>query len=175
MNQSKYVKNLSKYEMRLIAKMRGIKVRKSISKIELFKIFKKDKITYKEFPFKSIITYIKSSLSKRGHKLIRNDLKYDEQMKELTYSQVKSFKEKLTKFNNDSIKKNKIKKDFDDYYEKHKLKAVKYVKYLSNYFVYEDIRCFFNKTNDIESNEIKSNEIEYYEVRSDEIKSYEID
>ena len=30
MNQSKYVKNLSKYEMRLIAKMRGIKVKKSV-------------------------------------------------------------------------------------------------------------------------------------------------
>ena len=41
MNQSKYVRNLSKYEMRLIAKMRGIKVKKSISKIELFKILKK--------------------------------------------------------------------------------------------------------------------------------------
>ena len=38
MNQSKYVKKLSKYEMRLIAKMRGIKVKKSTSKIELFRI-----------------------------------------------------------------------------------------------------------------------------------------
>ena len=28
MNQSKYVKNLSKHEMRLIAKMRGINVKK---------------------------------------------------------------------------------------------------------------------------------------------------
>ena len=41
MNQSKYVKNFSKHEMRLIPKMRGIKVKKSISKIELFKIFEK--------------------------------------------------------------------------------------------------------------------------------------
>ena len=38
MNQSKYVKNLSKHEMRLIAKMRGINVKKSISKTELFGI-----------------------------------------------------------------------------------------------------------------------------------------
>ena len=36
MNQSKYVKNLSKHEMRLIAKMRSIKVKKLTSKIELF-------------------------------------------------------------------------------------------------------------------------------------------
>ena len=106
-------------------------------------------------------------------------------MKDLTYSQVEGFKEKLIKFNNDLIKKNKIKKDFDDYYEKHKIKAVKDVKYLSGDFVYEDIRCLFNETNGIESNDILSNEIksyeakpyevEYYEVRSNEIKSYEID
>ena len=57
MSQSKYVKNLSKYEMRLITKMRGIKIKKSTSKIELFMILKKeDKITYKESPFKSIIS-----------------------------------------------------------------------------------------------------------------------
>ena len=41
MNQSKYAKNLSKYEMRLIATMRGIKAKKSLSKIELFTILKK--------------------------------------------------------------------------------------------------------------------------------------
>ena len=39
MNQSKYVKNLSKHKMRLIAKVRGINVKKSLSKIELFRIF----------------------------------------------------------------------------------------------------------------------------------------
>ena len=41
-------------------------------------------------------------------------------MKELTNSQVKSFKENLIKFKNDLIRKNKInnriKKDFDGYY-----------------------------------------------------------
>ena len=41
MNQSKYVKNLSKHEMRLTAKMRGINVKKSTSKIELLRILKK--------------------------------------------------------------------------------------------------------------------------------------
>ena len=40
MNQSKYVKNLSKYEMRLIAKLRGINVKKSTSNIELLRILK---------------------------------------------------------------------------------------------------------------------------------------
>ena len=72
-------------------------------------------------------------------------------MKDLPYSQVKRFKEKLNKFSNDLIKKNKLQKDFDDYYKKHKMKAVKDVKYLSDDFVYEDIRCLFRETNDISS------------------------
>ena len=38
MNQSKLVKNLSKHEMRLTAKMRFINVKKSASKIRLFRI-----------------------------------------------------------------------------------------------------------------------------------------
>ena len=138
------------------------------------------KYLFNECPFKSIITDIRSNLRKREHNLIKNGLKYAEEMKDLTYSQVQSFKEKLIKFNNDLIKKNKIKKNFDDYYEKHKIKAVKDVKYLSDGFVYEDIRCLFNESNEILINEIKSYEakpyeVEYSKVRSNEIKSYEID
>ena len=101
-------------------------------------------------------------------------------MKELTNLQVKSFKEILIKFNNDLMKKNKVKNDFDDDYEKHKIKSVKDIKYLSDDFVYEDIRCLFNETNDIKSNEIKSfeaksYEAEYCDVKSNNILSYEID
>ena len=48
--------------MRLTAKMRGIKVKKSISKTKLFRILKrKDKIIYNESPFRSIITDIRSN------------------------------------------------------------------------------------------------------------------
>ena len=82
-------------------------------------------------------------------------------MKDLTYSQVKIFKEKFMIFNNDLIKKNKIKKSFDDYYEKHKIKSVKNVKdvkYLSDDYVYENIRCLVNETNEILSKDIKSYE-----------------
>ena len=123
---------------------------------------------FNESPFKSIITDISSNISKGGHKLIKNGLKYTEEMKDLTYSQ-------------------KVKKDFDDYYGKYNIKAVKDVKYVSDDFVYEYIRYLFNETNEsneiklygVKSNEIKSYEVEYeveyYEVRSDEIKSYEID
>ena len=71
--------------MRLIAKMRGINVKKSTRKIELFKIFKKeDKITYKESLFKSITQDIKDKLSKSGDKLIKKALYYVEEMKKLT-------------------------------------------------------------------------------------------
>ena len=61
--------------MRLIAKMRGIKVKKSTSKIELFRILKKeDTITYKESPFKSIIQDITNNLSKNVNKMIKKGL-----------------------------------------------------------------------------------------------------
>ena len=65
MNQSKHVKNLSKYEMRVTAKMRVINE-------------KEDKITYKESPFKSIIQDIRNKLSKNGNKLIKKGLYYAE-------------------------------------------------------------------------------------------------
>ena len=81
MNLSKYLKNLSKHEMRLVAKMRGINDKKSTSKIELFRILKKEgKITHKESPFKSIIQDIKIKLSKSGDKLIKKALYYVEEM-----------------------------------------------------------------------------------------------
>ena len=90
MNQSKYVKNLSKHEMRFISKMRGINVKKSTSEIELFRIFiKENKITYKESP---IIQDIKDKLLKSGDKLIKKDLYYVEKVKVLTKSQVKNIK-----------------------------------------------------------------------------------
>ena len=41
MNKPNQVKKLSKYEMKLIAKMRGIKVKKSTGKAELFRTLKK--------------------------------------------------------------------------------------------------------------------------------------
>ena len=43
MNQSKYVKNLSKHEMRLIAKMRGTNVKKSTTTKKKTKRKKKTK------------------------------------------------------------------------------------------------------------------------------------
>ena len=85
--------NLSKHEMRLIAKMRGIRVKKLTSKTELFRILKrKYKKIYNKSPFKLIITDLRSNLSKRGHKLIKNGLKYAGERKELTNVQVKILK-----------------------------------------------------------------------------------
>ena len=91
----------SKHEMRLIAKMRRINVKNSTSKTELFRILgRKDKILCNESPFKSIIADIRSEHSKKGYKLIKNALKYAEEVKEFTKSKVKRFKENLIKFKN---------------------------------------------------------------------------
>ena len=61
-----HVTNLSKHELRLIADMRGIKVKKTLKKDELNEILRKyDKITYDESPFKSIISDIRSILPKK--------------------------------------------------------------------------------------------------------------
>ena len=141
MNQSKYVKNLSKHEMRLIAKMKGINVKKSTSKIELFRILRKeDRITYKESPFKSIIADIRNKLSKNGNKLIKKGLYYAEKIKELTESQLKNIKEKLIKFKNELIRKNRIKKDNDVY------NASYYAG--MTYIGIKDMRYFFNENED---------------------------
>ena len=140
--------------MKLIVKMRGIQVKKSTSKIELFRISKQaDKMTYNESPFKSIIADIRSNLSKKEHNLIKNGLKYAEEMKELTNLQVKRFKENLIKFKNDLIEKNKfnsrIKKDFNNYYGRNKSKYANDITYLFNEkedeSAHEDIKYLFNE------------------------------
>ena len=67
---------------------------------------------------------------------------------------VKSFKQNLIKSKNDLIMKNKInnriKKDFDGYYGKNKLKGVKDIRYLFNEgedeSAHEDIRYLFNES-----------------------------
>ena len=68
--------NLSKHEPRLIADMRGIKMKRNIEKKnELFKILKKyDKTTYNESSFKSIILDIRSILPKKGCRTIKKVL-----------------------------------------------------------------------------------------------------
>ena len=66
-------------------------------------------------------------------------------MKELTESQVNNIKEKLIKFKNELIQKNKInnriKKDLNNY------NGIKDIRYLLNEYEdkYEDIRYLFNK------------------------------
>ena len=63
------------HELRLIADMRGVKVKKTLKKDQLFKILKKyDKITYNESPFKSIISDIRSTLPKKGYTTLKKVL-----------------------------------------------------------------------------------------------------
>ena len=155
MKQAKYVKNLSKYKMRLIANMKGIIVKTSTSKTELFRIFKKDdKITYKESPFKSIIQDIRYNLTKNGKKLIKKGLNYVKKMKELTESQANNIKEKIIKFKNELIRKNKInnriEKDLNDYNSSAVYNGIKDIRYFFNEYEdeYEDNRYLFNENED---------------------------
>ena len=128
----------------------------STSKIELFRILKKEaKITHKESPFKSIIQDIKIKLSKSGDKLIKKVLYYVEEMQKLTESQVKNIKEKLIKFQNELIRKNRIKKDNDIYnawyYGGITYNCIKDIRYLFNEVEHKDvkdIRYFFNEDED---------------------------
>ena len=62
----------------------------------------------KESPFRSIIADIRNKPSKSGDKLIKKGFYYVEKMKELTESQVNNIKDKLIKFKNDLIMKNKV-------------------------------------------------------------------
>ena len=103
-----------------------------------------DKITYKE----SIIQDTRNKLLKNGDKLIKKGLYYVEEMKELTESQQKNIKEKLIKFQNELIRKNKInnriKRDLNNY------NGIKDIRYLFNEYEDEckDIRYLFNEKED---------------------------
>ena len=106
--------------------MRGVKVRKTSKKDELFRILMKNvKKTYNESPFKSIIFDIRSILPKKGCKKIKKGLEYVEEMKELTFLQTENVKNNLIKLRNDLIerfKKNiRIKKADRDYYDNEKI------------------------------------------------------
>ena len=85
-----------------------------------------DKITYKESPFKSIIVDIGNKLSKNGDKLIKQGLYYVEEMKSLGSAEIKNIKEKLIIFKNELIRRNKVKKDLDNY------NGIKDIRYLFN-------------------------------------------
>ena len=68
-------KKLSKSDLMMTADMRGVKVRKTSKKDELFSTLKKNVTkTYNESPFKSIIFDIRSILPKKGCKKIKKGL-----------------------------------------------------------------------------------------------------
>ena len=85
-----------------------------------------DKITYKESPFKSIIVDIGNKLLKNGDKLIKKCLYYIEEIKNLGSAEIINIKEKLIIFKNELIRRNKVKKDLDNY------NGIKDIRYLFN-------------------------------------------
>ena len=114
--ESLHVKNLSKRQMRLIADNRGIKAEKNIKKDKLSEILRKyNKIIYDESPFKSINLDIRSILPKKGCKTIKKNIKYIEEIKELTSLQLENIKNSLIKVKSKKI--NRVKKADREYYE----------------------------------------------------------
>ena len=112
-----------------------------------------DKITYKESPFKSIIVDIGNKLLKNGVKLIKKGLYNVDEIKNLGSGEIKNIKDKLIIFKNELIRKNKVKKDLDNY------NGIKDIRYLFNeediYNVINDIKYLFNG---IAFNRINENE-----------------
>ena len=93
--------------------------------------------------------------------MIKKRLYYVEKMKELTESQENDIKEKLIKFKNELIRKNRIKKDKDIsnawYYGSVTYNDIKNIRYLFNKGKDEDIkdiRYLFNEYNDVDEHKI---------------------
>ena len=134
-----------------------------------------DKITYKEFPFKSIIAHIRNKLSKFGDKMIKKALYYVEEMKKLTESQVKNIKEKLIIFKDEIIIRNKlnnrIKNDLDDHNGDTKYEGIKDIRYLfkrdEDQDQYEDIRYLFNENEDVDEDKITYKESPFKSIIAD--------
>ena len=113
-----------------------------------------DEITYKESTFKSIIVDNRNKLLKNGDKLIKKGFYFVEEMKKLTESQVNSIKEKLLKFKNELITKNKInnriKKDLNNY---NGIKDIGFL-FIEYEDEYEDIRYLLNEYEDVGEDKI---------------------
>ena len=81
-------------------------------------------------------------------------------MKELTESQVNNIQEKLIKFKNELIRKNKIndriKKDLNNYNSSAVYNGIKDIRYLLNEYEdeYENIRYLFNENEDVDEDKI---------------------
>ena len=112
------------------------------------------KMKMKESTFKSIIVDNRNKLLKNGDKLIKKGFYFVEEMKKLTESQVNSIKEKLLKFKNELIMKNKInnriKKDLNNY------NGIKDIGFLFNEYEDEDedIRYLLNEYEDVDEDKI---------------------
>ena len=104
-----------------------------------------DKITYKEFPFKSINADIRNKLLTNSDISINEGLYFVEEMKELTESQVNNIKNKLIKFKNELIRKNKINNSIKIY--------------LNNYNGIKDIGYLLNEYEDVDEYKISKNSI----------------
>ena len=107
--------------------------------------------------------------------MIKKGLYYVEKMKELSESQVKKIKEELIKFKNELIRKNRNKKDLDDYSRNTKYRGIKDIRYLFNeediYNSINNIKYSFNENEDkLTHNDIKRDIYYAEKIKKNKIK-----
>ena len=167
------MKDLSMDDLEIIADIRGVKTEKMILKNEFSKYLKKyDRITYNESPFKSVILDIRSILPEKGYKKILKSLKYIEEIKKLTSSQIGNVKNELAKIRDGLVEKfknnDRIKKADRDYYEYENNKFYG-LKDIGNLFdenddnIYKGIEYLFDESIIIYG--MKQNGLEYEEIK----------
>ena len=106
---------VTKSKMLMIAKMRGIKVDKTLKKDNLIRILsQEDKILHTKSPFNSIIENIReklamlrSKISKLESNLNRRELYEAEKIKNLTHADIDMINEQLNRFEDDLLNKNR--------------------------------------------------------------------
>ena len=107
--------------------------------------------------------------------MIKKGLYYVEKMKELSESQVKNIREELIKFKNELIRKNRNKKDLDDYSGNTKYRGIKDIRYLFNeediYNSINNIKYSFDENEDkLTHNDIKRDTYYAEKIKKNKIK-----
>ena len=97
-------------------------------------------------------------------------------MKRLGSAEIKNIKERLIIFKNELIRKNRIKKNLDDYNQNTKYKGIKDIRYLFNeehiYNDINDIEYLFNENEDYyEDKDIKRDTYNAEKIKKNKIKS----
>ena len=147
------------------------------------------KTTFNESPFKSLISDIRSILTKDGYRELKKCLKYIRELRKSTTLEIKNIKNELIKIKNKRLNRNK--KEVRDCYQENKFYGVKHIRNLFDDYdddIYEGIKYLFDekimhyyfKQNAFEYKVIEHQKVEYINMlkssknESDKIKELEL-